>query len=309
MDFQKFAAHARRHGFMFNNRFLVTIPLPTKVQAMLDGNNVEEDDMEQLFKKGFRIATILTGGKATSERGLQIMCSSAEFPGLNIETSSGMQNGHKITIATGSSKDKASFSFMISADAYEKKILDAWRDFIVDRRNKKVAYYDDYVVDIEVSALGLDGYPTYTVRYLEAWPSTFSKLNLEKRVQTMPQTYSLSFTYKRFDDDTQASTNNFLQNSSLYKLGEDLMKGDLESAAYRAREVMLDVKNGTFSTKQAQDAYNVLSDAINGSIGVGASDIEGIISGFKADVIPSIANSVDRQSLSELSDRLIDGFI
>lgn len=309
MDYQQFAAHARKHGFMLNNRFMVTIPLPPKVQAILDGDNVEDGDILDLLKKGFRIASILTGGKATSQRGLQIMCSSAEFPGLNIETSSNMMNGHKITVATGSSKDKAGFAFLLSEDAYEKKLLDAWRDYIVDRRTKKVAYYDDYVVDIEVASLGLDGLPKYTVRYLEAWPNTFSKLNLEKRVQSMMQTYSLNFTYKRFEDDTQGSTTNHLKNSSLYRLGEDLMKGDLESAAYKAREVMLDVKNGTFNTKQAQDALNVLSGVMNDTVGVTGSQIEGIVSGFKSDVLPSITNVADRQSLTELSDRLLDGFI
>lgn len=48
---------------------------------------------------------------------------------------------------------------------------------------------------------------------------------------------------------------------------------------------------------------------MNDTVGVTGSQIEGIVSGFKADVVPSIANAVDRQSLSELSDRLLDGFI
>ena len=48
---------------------------------------------------------------------------------------------------------------------------------------------------------------------------------------------------------------------------------------------------------------------MNDTVGVTGSQIEGIVGGFKSDVLPSIANVADRQSLTELSDRLLDGFI
>lgn len=306
MDLRQFQAHARQHGFSLNNRFIATIPIPIKVSNRINNSEPQESDFESFIKKGARIVNILAGGTSTSQRGLQIMCSAADIPGLNIERSPNKRNGFNVNVATGISEEDVSFRFLLSSDCYEKKLLDIWREEIVDTKTRRAGYYLDYITDIMIQTLDTSNRRQFTVKLVEAWPSLFNKISLDKQQNTNFNTYDINFTYKRQESVTESGSSNPFAELTPTKLVEDLMNGDLEAAAYKARDLKVAAANGSISTKLGGEVYSSLSSVVNQTVGISASDVENIIGGFKSSSVSTMPdNNPDKNVLSNLCDSLL----
>ncbi|QZI90529.1 hypothetical protein MYOV003v1_p0205 [Vibrio phage 207E48.1] len=281
-DLTNFISHVRNHGVARSNRFRVTIPLPKKVS-----DQTEEPDEEGIMswvKTGVRLATIFTGGTVEGARGLQVMCSSVQLPGVNIDTSDVNQNGHSFKVATGTSKTEIDFNFLLTDDMLEKQTIDMWKEVIVDGKTKKVGYYNDYITDIQIDVLNSKDKVTYSVVLEEAYPVLFNPVELNKEEMDGYIKYQLMFVYKRTSNPTVDTTSNPLLELTPVSLVNDVMTGNLDDAAYKARNLHKQIKAGTLKTSLGMETYGMCSNVLNESSGVGAQDMEGIVGGLVSTV-------------------------
>ncbi|AWY10184.1 baseplate tail tube protein [Vibrio phage VP-1] len=296
-EIRNFIAHLKQHGISRNNRFRVTIPLPPLVDQALNPPG-DQDAISDAIKNGFRVVSILNGDGIEARRGLQIMCSSTELPGVNIDTIDVKQGGPSFKIASGTSKSDIQFNFLISADCFEKNTLDLWRKVIFDSDTRKVAYYDDYKVDIQIEVLDVKDRVVYSINLEDAYPILLSPITLNKRAVDEMMQYRCTFTYAKVSEFTQSQ--GILSGSVIEEVLDDVQNGDWQSALATSREQILKVAQGNY-TGVALEMHGMISETTKQIVGMNATDAKGVMSNF----IPSIQtnpgiSSGDKGSLTKL---------
>lgn len=304
MELELVRAHLLQNGVMLSNRFLITIPLPIDMEKAMGNTSEQDGDLANFFKTGVRVVNILMGGNSTSKRGLQVMCTASQIPGLNIETSDTKMNGHDVSTASGISYDLLSTRFLSSQDAYEKRVVDQWLGYIVNRETKRAQYYDKYITDIMVEALD----PTETSQYgctlVEAYPKLMTPLNFDKTQSNAVMEFEVQWKFLRIEYEVQQSSSNLLGKTTAGKMVQSLSNGDLESAAYSARKLVVAQQNGTLDTKMGGEAYNAISKSVNNTAGVTAKDAENMVATINGTALKTVTSNEDKGALQNLTDKI-----
>ncbi|AUR97774.1 tail tube protein [Vibrio phage 1.244.A._10N.261.54.C3] len=279
-DLANFISSIRHNGLARTNRFRVTIPLPKSIETP----EPDESGVMSWIKKGIRIATILTGGTVEGSRGLQVMCSSVQLPGTNINTTDVNHTGHGFKIATGTTKTEVDFNFLMSGDMAEKTVLDKWKDIIVHPLTRKVGYYSDYTTDIQIDVLDSTDTVVYTSILIEAYPVLFNIIELNKEDGDNVLRYNVGFAYKRVETPSIVDTSSPLDALSPVQLAKDVINGDIDGAAMKVRDMHKKYKAGTLKTDLGMQTYGMCGNVLNQSVGVGAQDMEGVVGGLVSTV-------------------------
>lgn len=148
----------------------------------------------------------LIGGGSTED--LNLMCESAALAGRNVQSLLDRQYGLNREIAyNGPTYQPLNLSFLCSKDLIEKRILDRWNNICVDiSKGYDVAYYQDYIGEMKVSALDTHGKKTFTLTYKEVWPKTVTAIELNHSTQNTPVRVSAEISYAYWESD-DISTN------------------------------------------------------------------------------------------------------
>ena len=148
----------------------------------------------------------LVGGGSTED--LNLMCESAALAGRNVQSLLDRQYGLNREIAyNGPTYQPLNLSFLCSKDLIEKRILDRWNNICVDiSKGYDVAYYQDYIGEMKVSALDTHGKKTFTLTSKEVWPKTVTAIELNHSTQNTPVRVSAELSYAYWESD-DISTN------------------------------------------------------------------------------------------------------
>ncbi len=148
----------------------------------------------------------LAGGGSVED--LNLMCESAALAGRNVQSLLDRQYGLNREIAyNGPTYQPLNLVFLCSKDFKEKRILDRWNNICVDiSKGYDLAYYQDYIGEMKVSALDLHGKKTYTITYKEVWPKTVTAIELNHSTQNAPVRVTAEMTYAYWESD-DISTN------------------------------------------------------------------------------------------------------
>lgn len=303
-DLELVRAHLLQHGVMLTNRFLVTIPIPTALEKEIGNTQEKDGDLASFVKTGIRLVNILAGGTSTSKRGLQVMCSGTQIPGTNIEVSDNKMNGHDTSPASGASYDLLTTRFMSSADAYEKRLIDIWLNFITNKDTKKVEYFDRYVTDVMVESLDSMGESQYGATMYDTYPKLVTALELDKTQSNSFVTFEVQWKFSRLKYEVEENETNILGNTTAGKLVQDLQNGDVESAAARTRKVIVAAQNGTLDTKAGGEAYRAISNTVNNTAGVSAKDAENMIATARGSALKTVTSNNDKNALDNLVGKL-----
>lgn len=286
------------------NKFRVFIPLPETVSAFIDEQQANNGGvLPEWAQKALRIGSIALGGGAYSERGLQFTCLMAPLPATQILIEESKINGHVMHYATGITRDSINFSFLLSGDFYEKTIFDKWVNFMVDEKSRKVAYYDDYVVDITIEALDIFDNVVYTLNMIDSHPITVDLVQLDKSQTDQYAMMNVSFYMKYITNDELAKETESPFTGNIGGLIEGLSSGDLEQAAYSARMLLIQAMNGDF-TGEAAAAYSKIYELIKESAGVSLPDLNKMMGGLSTMVNKSIGISQsDKNKLNSILEK------
>ena len=137
---------------------------------------------------------------------LNIMCESAVLAGRNVQSLLDRQYGLNREVAyNGPTYNPITLSFLCTKDYTEKRIFDRWNNMIVDISNGyDVAYYQNYIGIMKVSALDSHGEKAFTTTYREAWPKTVSAIELNHTTQNaaVRMTVEMSYAYWETSGET-----------------------------------------------------------------------------------------------------------
>ena len=181
-DVAHFSGKISKYGLASPNKFRVMFSsIPTKVG---DG-----DDMKHLA----------------------LMCDQVTIAGRTIQSALNMEYGLRREIAyNGPTYDIINMSFVCTTDMLEKNMLDKWNDMIVSASNNfNVAYYDDYVGEMNVATLDRHGELTgYIINYHKIWPKTVSSIDLNHATQNATMRVTTQMSYENWSTNFVAKDHN-----------------------------------------------------------------------------------------------------
>ena len=119
---------------------------------------------EVLFTK---VPTAALGGGSVND--LNLMCEGAPLAGRNVQSLLDRQYGLNREVAyNGPTYTPLSLTFLCTSEYVEKRIFDRWNNLCVDvSKGFDVAYYADYIGEMQVHAKDVKGITTYKMTYRE----------------------------------------------------------------------------------------------------------------------------------------------
>ena len=149
----------------------------------------------------FRVMfTRIPGSKPEELAQMNLMCDQVSIAGRTVQSTMNMEYGQRREIAyNGPTYTPITMSFLCSGIMMEKDILDKWNNKIVDIQNGyDVAYYDDYVGEMDVHVLGRDGTTDpYHIHYHEVYPKTVAAIEMNHATtnSTLRITAEMAYSY------------------------------------------------------------------------------------------------------------------
>ena len=146
-------------------------------------------------------ANVLVGG-ATAED-LNLMCESVTIAGRNVQSLLDRQYGrNREVVYNGQTYQPINLSFLCTGKYIEKRIFDSWNNKCVDiSKGYDVAYYVDYIGEMDVTALTVRGENAFKITYKECWPKTVSAIELNHSTQNAPVRLTVEMTYSWWETD------------------------------------------------------------------------------------------------------------
>lgn len=300
-----------RHGVQRSNRFAVTIPLPKELNAII--SDTETDGLiPASVRKAINLGGILLGLNSNGDRSLQFVCRATDVPGFQMDTQSVTTNGIDFKVATGINREQIAFSFQLSEDAYEAQLLHNWRSLIINEETRKLGYYDDYVVDIQIDMLDINDKSVFTTYILDAWPTTVNSVQLNRLSTDMANTVETSWTFSRVSPTSRRDTAEGTGFSSgipgsIGGILDGIANGDLESAAYAARQLVVQAQEGNFSGEAAA-IFGKINEITRNTTGVSVTEMDKV--GKQLEQMVNKASGIgssDRTSLLNIVSKLSGG--
>ena len=148
----------------------------------------------------------LVGGHTAND--LNLMCESASLAGRSVQSLLDRQYGLNREVAyNGPTYTPITLSFLCSANYIEKRIFDRWNNMIVDiSKGFDVAYYKDYIGEMTLRTLDVQGTTAFELRYKECYPKTISAIELNHSTQNSAVRMTVEMNYAYWES-TDISTN------------------------------------------------------------------------------------------------------
>ena len=164
-------------GVAYNNKYMVTINRPPAFE--------------------------LPGGQQMREH-LSMLCDTVSLPTKSLATYEKQIYGPVKAMPYRMTFTEASMSFIMTDGMTEKKYFDAWQNMIVDPENGNIAYFNNYVVNINIkkfshTATGSSDSPTYEVNLIDAWPSIVAEVQLSHSGGTEAMKLPVTFQFKKWE--------------------------------------------------------------------------------------------------------------
>ncbi len=120
-----------------------------------------------------------------SESDLNLMCEGVPLAGRNVQSLLDRQYGLNREIAyNGPTYTPLSLTFLCTSNYVEKRIFDRWNNLCVDiSKGFDVAYYQDYIGEMQVHANDVTGRNAFDMTYKECWPKTVAAIELNQGTQ------------------------------------------------------------------------------------------------------------------------------
>ena len=138
-------------------------------------------------------------GNPNTARQFDMLCDSAVIPGRNISTIDYQAHKQTYKIANGYSFDEATFSFLLTNDYMVKYVFDKWAQSVIDFKNYRAMYRQQYVADIDIIQMDKNDNAIYGSRLIGAYPINISPIALENSAENTVQRLTVSMAYEDFE--------------------------------------------------------------------------------------------------------------
>ena len=155
---------------------------------------------------------------------LAMMCDQVTIAGRTVQIVMNMEYGLRREVAyNGPTYNPVTMSFLCTSDMIEKNMLDKWNDMIVSAsKGFNVAYYDDYVGEMNVAVLDRHGGTIrYQINYHKIWPKTVTSIDLNHATQNATMRVTAEMTYENWSTNSVARDQNIHVESQEGEMADD----------------------------------------------------------------------------------------
>ena len=154
----------------------------------------------------FEAASYLTAGEGVPSitNRLSWLCDTINIPSRSLTTTEFRTYGLPVKRPYGSVYTESQMEFLCTRTMGEKKFFDAWLNYIFDNKSYDMAYYDNYVTDIDIyhfdrSATDANDLSksTYHIKLEEAYPTLVGEISMN-HTATEVLKLPITFTYKKY---------------------------------------------------------------------------------------------------------------
>lgn len=153
MSIDKFMASVRTEGLMRTARFEVMFGVPN----IFNKKSIFDGDFEKIL----------------------LYCDSVNLPGLSLSTTQSRTFGEIREMPWEKMFDNVNLSFYLDNSMQVKKFFDSWIGNIQDPSTRNFAYYNDYIVNMEIHVKDVTNNTKYTVTLYECYPKAITGVNLD----------------------------------------------------------------------------------------------------------------------------------
>ena len=150
------------------------------------------------FQAALRTGTTNTAGWGFDFPKIGLLCSSVSVPQKTLQTYEHKQLGVSYRVPHSLLFDPIILTFYVDGDFEVRRFFEAWQGMIVDYNSAIVSFYDDYVADVVVSVLDVEGYIRYTLVFKDAWCMSVAPLDLSYSSNNTILNMSVTLSYKTF---------------------------------------------------------------------------------------------------------------
>jgi len=176
-------------GNAMQNRFAVYMQPPAASLLNLDLQNIAVSLISGNFKAGSLV---------NDPRDIGILCESCSLPGRQIMTMDYQAHDHSQKIPYGFFNEDVTFTFLLTHDYYVKKMFDKWSELVLNSQSYTVKYTNEYTTDVVIQQLNRDNLPVYGIVLQNAYPISFSSINLDNSAENSIQKFSVTMTFQNF---------------------------------------------------------------------------------------------------------------
>ena len=140
--------------------------------------------------------------KVTSR--LSWLCDTINIPSRSLTTTEFRTYGLPVKRPYGSVYTESQMEFLCTRNMGEKKFFDAWLNYIFNNNSYDMAYYDNYVTDIDIYHFDRTAKDssdlhnsTYHIKLIEAYPTLVGEVSLN-HTATEVLKIPITFTYKKY---------------------------------------------------------------------------------------------------------------
>lgn len=140
------------------------------------------------------------GNEAT--KSLTFRCNTISIPGQNLRTveDTTSRSGPPHSIVNGITYGDLQASFYCGSDLREKKFFDTWMNLAYNKVTNNVAYYKEYIGNMEIYQLNEKEERTYGVKLYEVYPTTTSDLAYGHAETNSIHNITVQFKYRYWKD-------------------------------------------------------------------------------------------------------------
>jgi hypothetical protein len=183
------ASISKHGGLAQGNRFAIYMQPPAASLLNLDLQGSIASAVSGTFKLGSLI---------NDPRDMSLLCESCTLPGRQITTIEYQSVRQSNKVPYGYFNEDVTFTYLLTQDYYIKKIFDKWAEMVIDTKNYRARYQNEYATDVVIQQLNKKNIPIYGVRLKKAYPITVNEIALDNNAENTPQKLSVTMTYEDF---------------------------------------------------------------------------------------------------------------
>jgi len=189
------------------------------------------------FDVSIPVPLVLTPYLGTA-RDLNLRCESTQFPSRTFATTEqkfGSNPTEKFPYQ--STYNEIEMTFIVSGDMAEKKMFDAWMEYIQPSYNFDFKYKKDYVTTMQVNQYDNQNELIYSINLIDSFPVSINQLDLDW-TQDGYHKLTVVFAYTYWQNNSIQALGSSLLQSGLSNIVAGFEQGGLTGAFESAKEII-----------------------------------------------------------------------
>lgn len=127
---------------------------------------------------------------------INVFCHTCTMPQRSLMTYEHKQLNAPYKVPYSQSYDPVSFVFYGDGDLSARRYFEIWQNAVVNIQSNTMNFYSEYVSDVIIEQLDVEGNTTYGVQLIEAYPMSVTAMDYSYSNQNMIQNIAIVLTYK-----------------------------------------------------------------------------------------------------------------